>query len=225
MSGLIGRKVGMTQVYDGKGRIVPVTVIQAGPCPVLQVKKPASDGYASVQVGYETAKVSRVTKPMQGHFRRAGVSPCRTVGEFRVSNPDAYQLGQKLTVGLFKQGDLLRVTGTSKGRGFAGTTKRHKFKGGDESHGCDTKRGPGSIGSSSTPSKVWKGKRLPGHFGAATVTVRNLTVAGVDATRDLIFVKGAVPGSTGGLVSLSLATGEAQPGAPAAAGTTKEAEA
>jgi len=204
--GLLGRKVGMTQLFDADGRVLPVTVIQAGPCPVLRVKSAQGpDGYDAVQLGFGTQKEKRLNKPLLGQYEQAKLeAPVRYVREFRVTAETAgqYEAGQQVKVAdLFEEGKVVDVTGTSKGRGFAGVMKRYNFRGFIRSHGVhEFFRHGGSIGTRLTPGMVLKGKKMPGHMGSARVTVQNLFVARVDAERNLIFVKGGVPGPNGGLV-------------------------
>jgi large subunit ribosomal protein L3 len=199
MRGLIGRKVGMTQLFDGSGELVPLTVIESGPCYVLQVKTLERDGYSAVQLGFDPVPSGRLTKPLLGHFGKAHVPPMRVLQEIRVDRGDAYSVGQRIGVEIFKKGDLVSVTGRSKGRGFAGVVKRHGFRGGSKTHGqSDRWRAPGSIGASSFPSRVWKNLKMAGRMGDTTVTVRNLTVWDVDVEKHLLIVKGAVPGHRNG---------------------------
>ncbi len=204
--GLLGRKVGMTQLFAPDGRVIPVTVIQAGPCPVLRVKSSAgADGYDAVQLGFGTQKASRLNKPLLGQYEQAKLEePVRYVREFRVPKETAaqYETGQMVSVtDLFEEGKVVDVTGTSKGRGFAGVMKRYNFRGFIRSHGVhEFFRHGGSIGTRLTPGMTLKGKKMPGHMGSARVTVQNLTVARVDAERNLVFIKGGVPGPNGGLV-------------------------
>ena len=199
--GLLGTKLGMTQVFDENSRVVPVTVLQAGPCSVTQVKTPASDGYSAVQLAFGEVKPSKVTKPRAGHFAKSGVEPRRHVVEVRTSDAADYTLGQTLAADVFAAGDRLDVVGVSKGKGFAGVMKRHGFKGLSASHGTERKhRSPGSVGGASTPARVFKGMRMSGHMGHERVTVLNLQVVKVDAERNLLLVRGAVPGPRGGLV-------------------------
>ncbi len=195
---LIGRKIGMTRIFDDQGVVSPVTVIEAGPCRVTQIKTEATDGYNAVQIGFEHAK--KLNKPELGHM--GGKSPLRHLREFRTDDAANYQVGQVLTVGdLFKAGERIDVRGTSKGRGFAGAVKRHGFRGGPKTHGqSDRERAVGAISSTTTPGRVRKGLRAPGHMGDRRVTVLNLEVVKVDEERHLIAVKGAVPGPDGGLV-------------------------
>lgn len=200
MLGLMGRKVGMTQLFDERGEAVPVTVIELGPCTVTQVKTPEKDGYAAVQLGFGEKLERKVTKPVLGHFRKHGLKPAQALREFRVDKPEEHQVGQKLDVTLFEVGKAVDVVGTSIGRGFQGTRKRHGFTGGKATHGCTTHDQPGSIGASAYPSRVIKGKRLPGRMGAARVTVSNLEVMAVDAEQNVLVVRGAVPGPIRGLV-------------------------
>ena len=203
VKGLLGEKLGMTQVFDANNRMVPVTVIKAGPCVVTQVKTVASDGYDAIQVAYGQLDPRKVNKPAAGHFEAAGVTPRRTLTEIRTNDSAEYSLGQELTVDTFEAGQKVDVVGTSKGKGFAGVMKRHNFAGVSASHGSHRNhRKPGSIGASSTPSRVFKGMRMAGRMGGDRVTVLNLTVHAVDAEKGLILLKGAVPGPRGGLVVL-----------------------
>jgi large subunit ribosomal protein L3 len=199
VQGIIGRKVGMTQVYAEDGRAIPVTVIEAGPCVVVQRKSKAKDGYSGVQVGLvERRKVKKVTKAMKGHFDKAGIPPCRVVKEFPVEEGAEVKVGDKISVELFAPGDNVSVTGLSKGKGFQGVVKRHHFRGGAATHGSMFHRAPGSIGASAFPSRVLKGMRAGGHMGADRVTVRNLTVVRVDAGNNIMVLNGSVPGAGGG---------------------------
>jgi large subunit ribosomal protein L3 len=204
MPGLIGKKVGMTRIFDDAGVQVPVTVIEAGPCPVVQVKSLDRDGYQAVQVGYGSQMAKRATRAETGHATKAGLeTPPRVMREFRIENGEAYEVGQQLTVSLFEAGDRVKVTGNSKGRGFQGVVKRHGFRGRPGSHGHPMSRNPGSIGPGTDPSRVIKGKRLPGQMGGTRTTIRNLEVVRVDGERNLLFVKGGVPGSRNGYVLIS----------------------
>jgi large subunit ribosomal protein L3 len=201
MTALIGKKLGMSQIFDEKtGELLPVTVVQLGPCPVTQVRTKASDGYEAVQIAFGEIRATVVPMPMRGHFAKAGVTPKRVVREFRVEDASQYQVGQSLTVEMFQDHKKVDVIGTSRGRGFAGTVKRHKFTTGAKTHGCRNYRAPGSIGSNSTPNRVFKGQRMPGHMGDVRVTVRNLRVAGVDVANHLILLNGAVPGARNAFV-------------------------
>ncbi len=196
MPGLIGRKVGMTRVFTEEARAVPVTVLEAGPCTVIQVKTPRSDGYAAVQVGFGERKLKRSTRAELGHAAKAGLETApRLLREFRPAEGDAYEPGQELTVGLFAAGERVRVTGVAKGRGFQGVVKRHGFKGRPASHGHPMSRNPGSMGPGTDPSRVIKGKKLPGRMGGNRKTIRNAEVVRVDPERNLLFVRGAVPGA------------------------------
>jgi len=199
--GLIARKRGMTQVFAADGNSVPVTVLEAGPCTVVQVKTRATDGYDALQLGFEP-KRKKVQKPMAGHFKKAGVGAVRVLREVRLESVEGYQVGQSLTVDLFKPGELVDVTGLRKGRGFQGGIKRHGWTGGEASHGSMFHRAPGSIGASSDPSRVFPGHRLPGRMGAVQVTTPHLEVVRVLPEQHLLVVKGAVPGATGGLVMI-----------------------
>jgi large subunit ribosomal protein L3 len=199
--GIIGRKVGMTQVYADDGRATPVTVIEAGPCVVVQRKSRQKDGYAAVQIGLvEPRKSKRVTKPLKGHYAKAGVPPCRVLRELRVEDAAEVQIGDKVSVELFAPGDDVSVTGVSKGKGFQGVVKRHNFRGGAATHGSMFHRAPGSIGASAYPSRVLKGMRAAGHMGSDRVTVRGLRVVRVDGPNNLLVVSGAVPGAGGSYV-------------------------
>ena len=200
--GLIGKKIGMTQIFDERGAAIPITVIEAGPCYVTQLRNQETDGYSAVQLGYEEVKPSRITNGEKGHLKRNNLPPLRFLREFRVKDPQVAE-GDKVTVDLFALGELVDVVGTSKGRGFQGGVKRYNFRGGQKTHGqSDRMRAPGSRGSGTTPGRVFKGSRGPGHMGNDRVTVQNLKVAFIDAERNLIGVKGAVPGSRGGLVTI-----------------------
>jgi large subunit ribosomal protein L3 len=201
IKGVLGTKLGMTQVFSDEGKIVPVTVVAAGPCVVTAVRTPGADGYSAVQLGYGEIDPRRVTKPVAGHFTKAGVTPRRYLVELRTDDADQYTLGQELTAETFGAGDLVDVTGRSKGKGMAGVMKRHGFHGLGASHGTQRKhRSPGSIGGCATPGRVFKGMRMAGRMGHARTTVPRLTVHAVDAERGLLLIKGAVPGPKGGLV-------------------------
>jgi large subunit ribosomal protein L3 len=201
LKGLLGTKLGMTQVFDESSRVVPVTVIQAGPCVVTQVKTPERDGYAAVQLAYGEIRPDKVNKPRTGHFAKAGVQPHRHLVELRTADAASYQPGQELRADLFEVGDRLDVIGVSKGKGTAGVMKRHGFRGLGASHGTERKhRSPGSVGACATPGRVFKGMRMSGRMGHERVTVLNLQVVKVDPARNLLLVRGAVPGPRGGLV-------------------------
>ena len=201
VKGLLGTKLGMTQLWDDNNKVVPVTVIQAGPCVVTQVRTPESDGYNAVQLGYGAIKAMKVTKPSAGHFEKAGVTPRKNLVELRTADASEYTLGQEITAELFAATDVVDVTGVSKGKGTAGVMKRHGFKGLSASHGVHRKhRSPGSIGGCSTPGRVFRGMRMAGRMGVDKVTVQNLTIHAVDAERGLILVRGAIPGNKGSLV-------------------------
>ncbi|MBQ6452783.1 MAG: 50S ribosomal protein L3 [Coriobacteriales bacterium] len=199
---ILGRKLGMTQVWSEDDCLIPVTVIQAGPCTVSQVKTVENDGYAAIQIGYGELKAKHVNKPMAGHFAKAGVAPMKWLREVRVADASQYNVGDTITVEAFADAKKVDVTGTSKGKGFAGVIKRHGFGGGPGGHGAHFHRAPGSIGQCASPSRVFKGVRLPGHMGDARVTVRNLEVVSIDADQNLIIVKGAVPGGKGGFLTI-----------------------
>jgi large subunit ribosomal protein L3 len=201
VTGIIGRKVGMTQVFGTDGVVTPVTVLKAGPCVVVQAKTRQTDGYESVQIGLVEEKPAKVNKAQAGHFAKAGVPPTRVKREVKVvAGGDPLKAGDQVLVSVFKDGDRVDVVGTSKGHGFQGVIKRHNFRGGAATHGSMFHRAPGSIGASSYPSRVVKGMRAAGHMGSDRVTVRNLRVVKVDAENHLLLVRGAIPGATGGYV-------------------------
>jgi large subunit ribosomal protein L3 len=203
IKGLLGTKLGMTQLWDSNNRIVPVTVVQAGPCVVTQVRTPDNDGYSAVQLGFGGVKAKQLTKPSAGHFEKAGVTPRKHLVEIRTSDASEYTVGQELGADVFTPGDVIDVTGVSKGKGTAGVMKRHGFAGLRASHGVHRKhRAPGSIGGCATPGRVFKGLRMAGRMGAERVTVQNLVVHAVDTERGLVLVRGAIPGNKGGLVVL-----------------------
>ncbi len=195
-AGILGRKLGMTQVYDDAGRAIPVTVIEAGPCVVVQKKTPQSDGYHALQLGFGEIRPRLVNRPLQGHFRKAQVRPVRVLAEVRSQEPSPHQAGEEVRVDIFKAGDLVDVTGVSKGKGFAGGVRRHGFGRGPMAHGSKYHRGPGSL-QSRAAARVFKGRKLPGHLGARRTTVQNLLVVRADPERNLLLVKGAVPGPRG----------------------------
>jgi len=196
MAGLIGRKIGMTRIFDGEGAEIPVTVVEAGPCPVLQVKSDETDGYRAVQLGFGGKKANRASLAEKGHASKVGLEAApRVLHEFRIAEGEEFEPGQEVTVEVFAEGDKVKVVGTSKGRGFQGVVKRHGFAGRPASHGHPMSRTPGSMGPGTDPSRVIKGKKLPGRMGGARTTVRNLEVVKVDAERNLLFVKGGLPGS------------------------------
>ncbi len=201
MKGILGRKLGMTRVFDESGVVIPVTVIQAGPCYVTQVKRTETDGYEAIQIGFEVTKPNKLNKPLLGHLKKHDLPPLRVLREIRVEDASEYEVGQLLTVEMFKPGDLVDVTGTSKGRGFQGGVKRYGFGGGPRTHGqSDRLRAPGSIGAGTFPGRVLPGTRMAGRMGNKRVTVQNLEVVRVDPENNLILVKGAVPGHKKGLV-------------------------
>ncbi len=198
---LIGKKIGMTQIFDEKGNVVPVTVVEAGPCVVSMKKTVETDGYTAVQLGFGDMKANKVTKPMQGHFNKANVAPKKVLKEFRFDDCDAYSVGDIIKADIFEAGMKVDVTGTSKGKGYAGVIKRWNFGRLKETHGSGpVARHGGSMGACSSPSRVWKGKKMAGHLGAEKVTVKNLTIVKVDAENNLIAIKGAIPGANGGYV-------------------------
>lgn len=200
MLGILGKKIGMTQVFDEAGNVTPVTVVEAGPCHVTQVKTVETDGYNAIQVAFGDAKAKNVNKPLKGHFDKAGVEYKRTLKEFRVENPAEFEVGQVITADVFEVGQAVDVTGTSKGKGTAGPIKRHNQSRGPETHGSKYHRGGGSIGAASYPARVIKGMPMAGRMGNETSTVQNLEVVRVDVERNLLLIKGAVPGARGGKV-------------------------
>jgi large subunit ribosomal protein L3 len=204
MAALIGKKIGMSQIFNDAGLALPVTVIEAGPCPVVQIKTAETDGYSAVQLGFGAQKASRATKAESGHATKAGLeaSPS-TLSEFAIDDGVDFELGQQLTVEVFEPGDRVKVTGTTKGRGFQGVVKRYNFAGRPASHGHPMSRTPGSMGPGTDPSRVIKGKKLPGRMGGKRQTIRNLEIVQVDAERNLLFVRGAVPGSRGSVVFIT----------------------
>lgn len=200
MQGLLGKKIGMTRVFDADGQQVPVTVLEVGPCVVVQCKQPERDGYAAVQVGFEEQKESRVARPQQGLFKKAGCAPMRHLHEFAVDTGEAVKVGDRLTAAVFEGADFVDVTGMNKGKGFQGVVRRHGMGGGPITHGGHSKRRVGSIGCRSYPGRVHKNKRMPGHQGNVQVTQQNLKVVQVRPTDNLLLVRGAVPGPKGSVV-------------------------
>lgn len=200
---IIGKKLGMTQIFDEKGKVIPVTVIQAGPCVVSQKKTQEIDGYQALQVGFEDLKPHKVNKPKAGHFKKSNAAPKRYIREFRLENTDEYNPGDLIKADIFQPGDIVDVSGTSKGKGYAGTIKRYGHHTLKKTHGTGpVRRQPGSMGAASDPSKIPKGKKMPGHMGDEKVTVQNLVIAKVDAENNLLAVRGAIPGSRGGIVTV-----------------------
>jgi large subunit ribosomal protein L3 len=198
--GLIGKKVGMTSLFMPDGTHIPVTVLEVGPCTVTQIKTVATDGYNALQLGFGSKKPSRVNRPCKGHMKKAGDKFFSKLREFPVDNPEKFNLGQELNVGMFNVGEEVMVTGTSKGRGFQGVIKRHGFHGGKDSHGCTSHRVPGSIGTSAWPSRVTKGKKMPGQYGVDRHTIKNLKIVDIRSEQNLLLVKGAIPGPSSGMV-------------------------
>ena len=205
MKGLLGKKIGMTQIFSEAGEMIPVTVIEAGPCVVTQLKTEETDGYKAVQIGFEDQKEHRLTKPLKGHFAKAGVACKKYLGEFRLEDGDAYELGQTITVADFEEGAKLDITGTSKGKGTQGNIKRHHHRRGPMTHGSKHKRLPGGLAAATYPSRVFRGNKAPGRTGRDTVTMQNLELVKVIADRNLLLVKGAVPGNKGGLLRIKYA--------------------
>lgn len=204
--GILGTKLGMTQVFDEAGRAIPVTVVQAGPCTVTQVKTPQTDGYAAIQLAFGEVKEKALSKPEIGHLAKSNTAPMRHLREYRLDDASSYELGQKIGADLFEAGQIVDVSGTSIGRGFAGYQKRHNFKRGPMAHGSKNHRLPGSTGAGTTPGRVYPGKRMAGQLGNTRVTIRKLTVVRVDGDRNLLLIKGAVPGKPGALLSIVPAT-------------------
>lgn len=198
--GILGKKIGMTQIFKEDGSLIPVTVVEAGPCSVVQKKTVENDGYSAVQLGFGEKKEKKVNKPAKGHFAKAGVAPKRYLREFRLDGAEEMNVGDEIKADVFEAGELLDVTGTSKGHGYAGTIKRWGTHRGPMSHGSHYHRGPGSLGACSSPSRVYKGKKLPGHYGVDKVTIQNLDLVKVDVERNLLLIKGSVPGPKGGLL-------------------------
>ena len=205
INAIYGKKIGMTQLFDEDGKVIPVTVIEAAPNKVCQVKTTATDGYEAVQLGFGTIKEQKVNKPMAGHFAKQGVEPVRYLREVRVADAAEHTVGEEVTVANFAEVKKVDVTGTSKGKGFAGVMRRYGFGGGPGGHGAHFHRAPGSVGQCAYPSRVFKGVRLPGHMGCDTVTTKNLEVVRVDEDMNLIMLKGAVPGSKNGVVRIRMA--------------------
>jgi large subunit ribosomal protein L3 len=202
--GILGTKLGMTQIFDKEtGVAIPVTVVQAGPCTVTQIKTKDTDGYTSVQLGYQQVKEKALTKPELGHLQKAGATPLRHLKEYRVEDSSSFQLGQALGADVFQAGELVDVAGTTIGRGFAGYQKRHNFKRGSMTHGSKNHRLPGSTGAGTTPGRVYPGKRMAGRYGGEQQTIRGLKVVQVDSARNILLIKGAVPGKPGGLLSIT----------------------
>ncbi|MBA2272749.1 MAG: 50S ribosomal protein L3 [Actinobacteria bacterium] len=212
VKGILGRKVGMTQIFDNNGRAVPVTVVQAGPCRITQIKTPETDGYGAVQLAYGAP--SRVNKPMTGHYAKSGGDPARHLVELRVDDLEAFDLGGEIKADIFEPGDIVDVIGVTKGKGFAGGMKRHNFKGLSATHGTQRKhRSPGAIGACATPARVFKGMRMAGHMGHRRVTTLNLKVITADAERHLLLIRGAIPGPKGALIMVRSAVRIRQRGA------------
>lgn len=200
--GILGTKLGMTQIFDESGVAIPVTVVQAGPCTITQVKTEQTDGYSAIQVGYSEVAAKALTKPELGHLAKSSAPPLRHLHEYRLPDASQYQLGQQIKVDAFEAGQIVDVVGTSIGRGFAGYQKRHNFKRGPMAHGSKNHRLPGSTGAGTTPGRVYPGKRMAGRMGNAQVTIRKLTIVRVDAERNILLIKGAVPGKPGALLNI-----------------------
>lgn len=201
--GILGTKLGMTQVFDATGKAIPVTVVQAGPCPVTQIKTQQTDGYSAIQVGFGQVTQKALNKPELGHLAKSNSPPLRHLQEYRLDNTGDYQLGQSIGVNIFTQGELVDVQGISIGKGFAGYQKRHNFKRGPMAHGSKNHRLPGSVGAGTTPGRVYPGKRMAGRLGGSQVTIRKLMLVRIDGDRNLLLIKGAVPGKTGSLLSIT----------------------
>lgn len=203
--GLIGKKVGMTQIFDEAGKVIPVTAIEAGPCTVAQVKTVETDGYDAVQLGFGDIKLKKVIKPIQGHFAKTNLEPKKHLREFRLDDVSNFKVGDELKADVFEAGEKVDIQGTTKGKGFQGVIKRHGQHRGPMGHGSMYHRRPGSMGSTSTPGRVFKGKKLPGHMGVQTVTIQNLEVVRVDLDKNVILVKGSVPGAKGAILKIKSA--------------------
>lgn len=203
--GLIAKKLGMTQIFDEKGAVIPVTVLEAGPCTVVQIKNEETDGYKAVQLGFGEVKEKHVTRPVKGHFNKAKVAPKKHLREFRLDNIEDFKVGNEIKADVFQVEDMVDIQGVSKGKGFQGVIKRHGQHRGPMGHGSMYHRRPGSMGSTSTPGRVFKGKKLPGHMGRVTVTIQNLDVVRVDMDKNVILVKGSVPGPKGAILKVKSA--------------------
>jgi len=203
--GILGKKVGMTRFFTETGETIPVTVIEAGPCPIVQVKTKENDGYEAIQIGFGQKKENRTNKPSRGHFKKANIQPVKVMREIRTDGLNVSELGQQITVDLFKPGELVDITGISKGKGYAGVMKKWHFKGSSATHGSERHRAPGSIGASSYPSRVVKGLRMAGRMGGARITIQNLSVVKVDSNRNLMLIKGSIPGPNNGIVMIKKA--------------------
>ena len=199
---IIGKKIGMTQIFDETGKVIPVTVIEAGPCVVAQVKTVETDGYDAIQLGFGDVKENKVNKPVKGHYAKGSVTPKKHLREFRVDSIESYKVGDEIKADTFVAGDKIDVQGTSKGKGFQGVIKRHGQHRGPMAHGSMYHRRPGSMGATSTPGRVFKGKKLPGHMGVQTITIQNLDVVRVDMDKNVILVKGSVPGVKGAILKI-----------------------
>lgn len=197
---IIGRKLGMTQIFEESGKVVPVSIIEAGPCPIVQVKTKEKEGYTAIQIGFDGTRESRLSKAEFGHLKKANVEPRRVLREVRVDDASAFKVGDSLDVKMFEGTTIVHVTGTSKGRGFAGTIKRYNFMRGRKSHGNKNYREPGSVGASAFPSRIFPGKRLPGRMGGVKRTTRNLTLVQIDVENNLLFIKGCIPGANNDIV-------------------------
>ncbi len=200
MKGIIGKKIAMTQIFTEEGKVIPVTMVEAGPCMVTQIKTVEREGYDALQLGFGAVKEKKVSKPQKGHFESKNLEPRRHLAELRVEDPAGYRLGQEITVDIFAKGDHVDITGRSRGKGFAGVIKRYNFRGGPASHGAHFHRAPGAIGACATPSRVFKGTRMPGRMGAERVTALNLEIVDVKTERNILLLRGSVPGPDGGLL-------------------------
>jgi len=202
MSAILGRKIGMTNVFSAEGKLVPVTVLQVGPCVITQVKNMETDGYTALQLGYDEKPIEKLNKPVAGHLKKAGDKGFKVLREFRADNVEEMKAGMTLGIDMFSVGDMVNVSGISKGRGFQGTIKRHGFSRGPETHGCRNHRAPGSIGNSAWPGKVIKGKKMPGHMGVDKKTMKNLTIVDIRHDENLLLVRGPVPGCKTGIIEV-----------------------
>lgn len=200
---IIGKKIGMTQIFDETGKVIPVTAIEAGPCVIAQIKTVETDGYDAVQLGFGDVKINKVNKPVKGHYEKANITPKKHLREFRLDSLEGLKVGDELKADVFAVGDSVDIQGTSKGKGFQGVIKRHGQSRGPMGHGSMYHRRPGSMGATSTPGRVFKGKKLPGHMGVDTVTIQNLVIVRVDTDKNAILVKGSVPGNKGSILKIS----------------------
>ncbi len=199
---ILGKKLGMSQIFTPEGVVIPVTLVEAGPCPIVQIKSKEKDGYSAIQIGFGEQKENRINVPTKGHYKKSGVAPRRYLREFRTKEADKFELGQEIKCDTFTEGDKVDVTGKTRGRGFTGTVQRWNTSIGPKSHGSRYHRGPGALSACSTPSRVFKNTRLPGQYGHEQVTIENLEIVRIDKTRNLLFIKGGIPGARNGLLTI-----------------------